>query len=92
MLATVLDARDNRVKTGLQMFMVRASLGNIHCVKQVHQWKRPPCTVASCLSDTCEHEARFHSVVEEEQYIFREFVVYDRNLVYPEYLITYDRV
>ncbi|WAQ98783.1 PAR15-like protein [Mya arenaria] len=83
---------DNRTKTGLKMFLVRACLGNIHLVNKCRKLKRPPCTETACLSDTCDHEKRFHSVVEEEQFIFREFVVYDSNLVYPEYLISYDRV
>ena len=86
------DSKDRRAKQGRQMFLVRASLGHIHGVQNAHKFKRPPCIVPSCLSDACSHENRFHSVVVEEKYIFREFVVYDRNLVYPEYLITYDRV
>ncbi|XP_052794381.1 protein mono-ADP-ribosyltransferase PARP15-like isoform X1 [Mya arenaria] len=86
------DLKDNRTKTGLKMFLVRACLGNIHLVNKCRKLKRPPCTETACLSDTCDHEKRFHSVVEEEQFIFREFVVYDSNLVYPEYLISYDRV
>ncbi|WAQ98782.1 PAR15-like protein, partial [Mya arenaria] len=83
---------DNRTKTGLKMFLVRACLGNIHLMNKCRKLKRPPCTETACLSDTCDHEKRFHSVVEEAQFIFREFVVYDSNLVYPEYLISYDRV
>jgi len=86
------DSKDKRAKQGRQMFLVRASLGHIHGVQKAQTLKRPPCTEPSCLSDTCGHEDRFHSVVMDGQYIFREFVVYDRNLVYPEYLITYDRV
>ena len=48
--------------------------------------------------DLCEHE-RCHSVVADvpdrgpnKGLRFREFVVYDRAQVYPEYIVTYDRV
>ncbi|KAH3835074.1 hypothetical protein DPMN_108413 [Dreissena polymorpha] len=86
------DARNSRQTTGLTLFLVRACLGNICRVTKCRQMRRPPCTDSTCSVDECTHVERYDSVVEEEQYIFREFVVYDRTQVYPEYVITYDRV
>ncbi|KAH3740442.1 hypothetical protein DPMN_047148 [Dreissena polymorpha] len=74
------------------MFLVRACLGNICRMTKCRQMRRPPCTDSSCSNDECQHVDRYDSVVAEDLFIFREFVVYDRNQVYPEYVISYDRV
>lgn len=60
-------------------------------MKEVRKLRRPPCC-EGCDGDSCSHENRHNSVVSEGAYIFREFVVYDSHQVYPEYVITYDRV
>ena len=90
----VLDERgdSSRKRENLQMFLVRCSLGKICLMKNVEKFRRPPCYVPDCLSDKCSHNKRYDSIVEEEKYIFREFVVYESSQAYPEYLITYDRV
>ncbi|XP_053400000.1 uncharacterized protein LOC123557665 isoform X2 [Mercenaria mercenaria] len=87
------DDRDSRQKTGLQMFLVKASLGKICLMKEVQKLVRPPCCETNCQkADKCDHDNRYDSIVAEEKYIFREFVVYDSHQVYPEYVITYNRV
>lgn len=86
------DSRGQRSRTGLQMFVMRVSLGDICLLKKERNLCRPPCLESDCDSDKCDHDKRYDSVVEEERYIFREFVVYDSHQVYPEFLITYDRV
>ena len=73
------------------MFLVRACLGRMFTRNKSKRFKRPPCRERDCKSDECAHEDRYHSIVEEEKFIFREFIVYEGCQVYPEYLITYDR-
>ncbi|XP_045203465.2 uncharacterized protein LOC123556644 isoform X2 [Mercenaria mercenaria] len=82
-----------------KMFLIRMVLGNSYlCSDQnPHKYRRPPCT--SCYKDDCKDtkHARhkyghmFDSVVGDNGKLFREFVVYDSALCYPEYLITYER-
>ena len=86
------DDRNQRQRDGLTMLLVRCSMGDICLMTDTKKLTRPPCKVTSCGSDTCTHEERYNSVVEEGKYIFREFCVYGRLQVYPEYVITYDRV
>ncbi|XP_052283056.1 protein mono-ADP-ribosyltransferase PARP15-like isoform X2 [Dreissena polymorpha] len=86
------DSKNARRSTGLTMFLVRACLGNICRVTDCRRIRRPPCTDFSCNNHECQHVIRYDSVVSEEQFIFREFVVYDGSQVYPEYVINYDRV
>lgn len=85
------DEREERQTTGLQMFLIRACLGKICLMNDVKKLRRPPCC-EGCLDDSCDHDNRYDSVVGEGQYIFREFLVYDSHQVYPEYVISYDRV
>lgn len=86
------DDRQERETNGLTMILVRCTMGEICLMKDTKKLTRPPCKETSCLSDTCTHGDRYNSVVEEGKYIFREFCVYDKQQVYPEYVITYDRV
>ena len=86
------DDRQKRETKDLTMILVRCTMGEICLMKDTKKLTRSPCKDTSCLSDTCTHEDRYNSVVEEGKYIFREFCVYDKQQVYPEYVITYDRV
>lgn len=86
------DDRQKRETKDLTMLLVRCTMGEICLMKDTKKLTRPPCKDTSCRSDTCTHEERYNSVVEEGKYIFREFCVYDKQQVYPEYVITYDRV
>lgn len=82
-----------------RMFLLRMLLGNSYICKDPnpHKYRRPPCT--SCFKDDCKdtrHEDNkfghmFNSVVGDNGKLFREFVVYDGSVCYPEYLITYER-
>ncbi|XP_053398882.1 uncharacterized protein LOC123556640 [Mercenaria mercenaria] len=96
------DERDNRSagpKNPKKMFLIRMVLGNAFLCsdKNPYKYRRPPCT--RCYRDDCsnpKHEKGkfghyFDSVVGDNSKLFREFVVYDNSLCYPEYLITYER-
>ncbi|XP_045203463.2 uncharacterized protein LOC123556643 [Mercenaria mercenaria] len=81
-----------------KMFLIRMVLGNSHiCTKKnPNKFRRPPCT--TCIKDDCKnagHAGKFghayDSVVGDNKKLFREFIVYDSSLCYPEYLITYER-
>ncbi|XP_053400876.1 poly [ADP-ribose] polymerase tankyrase-like [Mercenaria mercenaria] len=85
------DDISKRQREGLQMFLVRACLGEACTLTEARKLKRPPCCMKCFEDDSCDNENRYDSVV-LDQFIFREFVVYESSLVYPEYLITYDRV
>ncbi|KAK3100147.1 hypothetical protein FSP39_015350, partial [Pinctada imbricata] len=89
------DHRDSRTKTGLKMLLVRMSLGDICLCNQGQQFRRAPCKM--CRKDKCTCKGGqlwdfYDSVLGDGQWIFREFVVYEKRQVYPEYLISYDRV
>lgn len=86
------DDRNKRETTGLTIFLVRCTMGDICVMTDTKKLTRPPCKVSTCSSDKCTHDDRYNSVVEEGKYIFREFCVYEKNQAYPEYVITYDRV
>lgn len=86
------DNKNNRREQGFHMFLVRVLLGNIYLAKDRYQYKLPPCT--ACLNDECKNQnhEHFDSVVADiGGSLFREFIVYDANQCYPEYIITYNR-
>jgi len=86
-------------KAVLYMFVVRVVLGNVFICKKPTPFRKPPCTGPNCHKDDCKHPSHqpfFHSVVgthkdDSTRLIFREFVIYDRNQAYPEFLIEYER-
>ncbi|XP_061184931.1 uncharacterized protein LOC133192944 [Saccostrea echinata] len=68
------------------MFLIRMCLGDVYMTGSVGQFRRPPCKI--CLSNICTtHQETYDSVV--ANFPQREFVVYDRNQSYPEYIIWY---
>ncbi|XP_033744166.1 uncharacterized protein LOC117330056 [Pecten maximus] len=71
------------------MFLVRMCLGDIFITKSGQNFRRPPCK--ACSTPVCtQHSEVFTSVVADGGgFSDREFVVYDQDLTYPEYLITY---
>ncbi|XP_061164307.1 uncharacterized protein LOC133173334 [Saccostrea echinata] len=86
------DDKTNRQQTNLKMLMVRLLIGNPFVSGKEHPYKHPPCS--SCKTTNClvgEH-CHYDSIIVEGRWIFREFVVYEPNQCYPEYIITYDRV
>lgn len=78
-----------------KMFLTRICLGEPYILNQkpAAPFKRPPCK--TCRKDVCadnSHEGNYDSMVVEKFWIFREFVVFEKDRCYPEYLITYKRV
>jgi hypothetical protein len=86
------------------MFLTRVCMGNIaHIKKEQSSRKRPPCIKEITLTGDagrcnglCSHP-RYHSLLAEKGdncflKKYREFIVYDRNQCYPEYLIEFKRI
>ncbi|KAK3099966.1 hypothetical protein FSP39_012670 [Pinctada imbricata] len=86
------DHPDNRTRKGLKMFLLRMCLGDVLVCCNAQQFRRGPCKF--CVKDrcNCKNTQHYDSVMGDRKWIFREFVVYDKRQVYPEYLISYDRV
>ena len=51
--------------------------------------KKPPCM--SCYKDMCSCLKKPFDSMMGQGWNFREFVVYDNNVCYPEYIIYYTR-
>ena len=83
------------------MLLCRVVIGRPYVTAVFHQspanpLRRPPCIHGHKDPDVCDHD-RLDSLMytgdsKSTNQDFREFVVYDRNLCYPEYLIEYKRV
>ncbi|XP_021359151.1 poly [ADP-ribose] polymerase 14-like isoform X2 [Mizuhopecten yessoensis] len=78
-----------------KMFLTRMCLGDPFILnkKPTSVFKRPPCK--TCKKDICadlSHAGNFDSILVEDFWIFREFIVFEKDRCYPEYLITYKRV
>ena len=86
------DTKSTRSNDKKKMFLVRVCLGEMYVQQQAHVFKRPPCR--HCQEDKCSCESNdfYHAVIGDGSWNFREFIVYDRTQVYPEYVITYERV
>lgn len=71
------------------MFLIRMCLGDVFLTNSGGNFKRPPCK--KCPNIVCTtHLETYDSVVANGgSFSDREFVVYDRNQSYPEYLIWY---
>ena len=92
--AFAVDDKNKRGKEG-RMFLMRLLLGHVYITENPKKFKQPPC--AHCREDTCPKPSHwpYDSVVgvkKQSGGLFREFVVYERNQCYPEYLITYTRL
>ncbi|KAL4231007.1 Appr-1'-p processing enzyme [Mactra antiquata] len=86
------DPKTHRTNDEKQMFLIRMCLGRICVEKNARTLARAPCM--QCKEDKCSclNNEFYDSVVADGSWNFREFIVYDRTQVYPEYLITYIRV
>jgi hypothetical protein len=76
------------------MILMRVLLGEPY-VNKAHnpdKYNRPPCK--RCYKDkcACKKAELFDSVIDDAGRNFREFVIYDKCMCYPEYIITYVRV
>ncbi|XP_033742533.1 protein mono-ADP-ribosyltransferase PARP14-like isoform X1 [Pecten maximus] len=77
-----------------KMFLTRICLGEPYLLdkKPTAAFKRPPCK--TCKKDVCAdqtHNGNYDSMIVEKFWIFREFIVFEKDRCYPEYLITYKR-
>jgi len=101
-----LDSKTTRSHAGqsLYVFVSRVLLGNAFVCGTPTPYKRPPCSHSGCPSVSgatpCQAEAHcgvtFDSVIGTHRdghtrLIFREFVIYEKSLSYPEFLVEYIR-
>ncbi|XP_013395273.1 uncharacterized protein LOC106162513 [Lingula anatina] len=85
--------KDCRGTKGIKMFLVRACIGRPYLTREKKQFPRPPCTVKGCMQVLCTHTSHFDSVIADvSNMLYREFIVYEKTMCYPEYIITYDRI
>ena len=91
---SVPDDKHKRTNGNKTMILMRVLLGEPYINKNGNppKYQRPPCK--SCYQDKCQCKApsNFDSVIDDAGRNFREFVVYERCMCYPEYFITYQRV
>ena len=92
-----LDPPNQRSKSNRKMFLMRMVLGEsfLCTARDPHKYRRPPCANTKHLRDDCLETSHgsFDSVIgQAKRLLFREFVVYESDQCYPEYLISYDRV
>ena len=72
------------------MFLARVCLGHFFRSTKSFSMNRPPC-VKNCDMPKCSHK-RYDSVLGDKAgKNAREFIIYECNLGYPEYLIKYER-
>jgi len=103
-VVTRTDAKTSRSVAGQSLYVLvaRVLLGNAFICATPTSYKRPPCSQPGCTSVTgaapCHAHAgvTFDSVVGthrdgQTRLIFREFVVYEKSLSYPEFLVEYVR-
>ncbi|KAK7486994.1 hypothetical protein BaRGS_00021810 [Batillaria attramentaria] len=88
------DDKRQRTSGNKTMILVRMLLGQpyMNTAQNPTKYDRPPCM--KCGKDKCTgcNSKHYNSVIDEAGRNFREFVVYDSNMCYPEYFITYQRV
>ncbi|XP_076446273.1 uncharacterized protein LOC143283790 isoform X2 [Babylonia areolata] len=92
------DKRESRAPPGtpLTMMLIRVLLGEpyLYTDPDPKEFDRPPCLRCQGRPKECGcRESRLHDsvVFDANGKLFREFVVYDRDVCYPEYIITYIR-
>jgi len=82
--------------------MSRVLLGNAFVCSTPTPYKRPPCSYPGCQSLNADEPCKAHGGVtfdsvlgthrdRNTRLIFREFVVYEKSLSYPEFLVQYVR-
>ncbi|ESN90841.1 hypothetical protein HELRODRAFT_194632 [Helobdella robusta] len=83
--------------TPMFMFLSRVLLGSAYVCTSAHNFKKPPCTHQTCsLLDNCATHPFHDSVIgthkqPDDQLLFKEYVIYEKNNSYPEFLIEYVR-
>ncbi|XP_005112055.1 uncharacterized protein LOC101851461 [Aplysia californica] len=94
------DVKGSRspVGTKLKMILARVLLGDtflcgkdfVTNAKRGPTLVRPPCKACFKTLCRCRNKKHFDSVM-GQGWLFREFVIYDGDVCYPEYIITYVR-
>jgi hypothetical protein len=74
------------------MFLIRACLGKIYLAKAARKFAGMPCIECPENACVCRGRNQCDSIVANGYWNFREFVIFDSSQVYPEYLITYQRI
>ena len=91
------DDKSQRSRAGqpLVMLLCRVLLGHVHLCKTPQPFQRPPCI--TCLQEKCvQHDAFYDSVLgvnrtNGQRLLFREFVVFEKAQLYPEFIVYYTR-
>ncbi|KAL8576367.1 hypothetical protein ACOMHN_048934 [Nucella lapillus] len=91
------DPKGSRVAAGqeLKILLVRVLLGEPYLLAgDAEPFARPPCYFCKKKAHDCgcKEPRCYDSVVFDSSKIFREFVVYEGDVCYPEYVITYSRI
>ena len=74
-----------------QMLVYRVLLGDPECVGEWQRGRRREgCREAGCSSAVCAHP-RHDSLIYQRPRKYREFVIYNGALCYPELIVTYRR-
>lgn len=71
------------------MFLIRMCLGDVYLTGQGGAYKRPPPKNNPSNAGGTQQNMYDSVVANGGAFSDREFVVYDRNQAYPEYLIWY---
>lgn len=71
------------------MFLIRMCLGDVYLTGQGGNYKRPPPKNNTSNAGGTQQNMYDSVVANGGAFSDREFVVYDRNQAYPEYLIWY---
>ena len=79
------------------MLIARVLLGDVYVCETARHFRRPPCKGVGCNLDDCSTHELFDSVMgvgksSGKRLLFREFIVYDRQQCYPDYIIKYKRI
>lgn len=71
------------------MFIIRMCMGDVYVTHSGGGFRRAPCK--QCFSDKCiKHYDLYDSIMADgPSFHDREFLVYDKNQCYPEYLIEF---
>ncbi|ESN94890.1 hypothetical protein HELRODRAFT_193757 [Helobdella robusta] len=91
--------KDARKPIGAKMYMIlsRVLLGSAYVCTSPYGFKKPPCNQPQCGNmDGCSLHQFHDSVIgthkdPKNKLVFKEYIVYDKNYSYPEFLIEYVR-
>lgn len=93
------DPKAQRKPNGekLYMFVARVLLGEPHLCQKPYNYKKAPCSEATCQMESClSNHLPCDSVIGTHnngpvRLLFREFIIYHTEQCYPEFLVEYVR-